>query len=109
MIRFVTYRNFPLIDLQIEAAYRRRCRATAVTLIEDLEGVRILGSLPEPRRRNQSRDWLRQLVTDMDALSERGANIPATRRRHPSRLVAANESHTGRAGDGKRRQGRARR
>lgn len=87
MIRFVTYRNFPLLDLQIEEAYRRRCDASAFAVLADIEDVAIPGKRREERcRSKRSRDWVRQLALELYALSKAGRGAP----RAPSPgLVAA--------------------
>lgn len=105
MIRFVTYRNFPILDLQIEEAYRRRYGAREVVFLEDVDDIAVLKSLREARRRsNRSRDWLRRLAREVDALAQ--TPDPTARRRPSSRLVAANAPP--RTAAGRKRQSRAR-
>ncbi len=106
MRRFVTYRNFPLLDLQIEQAYRRRCDGGAVAVLADIEDVASLGSLREARRRcKRSRNWLRRLAWEMDALTKKPDRD--ARRRSSSRLVVANATHRDLSTTGKTRHGRA--
>lgn len=96
MIRLVTYGNFPVLDLQIEQAYRERRRARDVLFLDDTGEVAVLRSVGKPRRRvDRSRSWLQKLARAVAALDEERLSA------HP-RLVAANA--TGLAPARKRRK-----
>jgi hypothetical protein len=98
MIRLVTYRNFPLRDMQMEQAYRRRRVAGEIIILQEINEIAIGASSGESRRRKgRSHDWLRRLARAVDAL----ATHPETPVRRCG-LVAANSS--GEPRHGKRRQ-----
>lgn len=92
MIRFITYRNFPLLDVQIERDYRRRCNGGAVAVLAEIEEVEFVGSLRRVRRGSRrSRDWLLSLAREVDALAKTPETPPS--RPSSSRLIAANATH----------------
>lgn len=104
MIRFVTYSNFPLLDLQIEEAYRRRCNGTAVAYVADIDAFSLVRPHRQSRRRTKrSRDWLRRLAWEVYALSSTDREAA---RRCPSCLIAANTANAAEMA-GKPRQRRA--
>jgi hypothetical protein len=102
MIRLVTYRNFPLLDLQIQEAYRRRRIAGEFVFLEQIDGA-ILGSRGQSAGRfANSRDWLRRLERAVDALAQNSEAL-AGGRRNACGLVAANESGSPRRGKRRKR------
>jgi hypothetical protein len=91
MIRLVTYRNFPLLDLQMQEAYRRRRIAGEFVFLEQIDGA-ILGSRGQSAGRfANSRDWLRRLERAVDALAQNSEAL-AGGRRNACGLFAANAS-----------------
>ncbi len=71
MIRFVTQRNFPLVDLQIEQAYRRRRICRDIDFLSELEDRQAFESFAGARSRGRhSREWLRRLAKAVDALTK---------------------------------------
>jgi hypothetical protein len=102
MIRLVTYRNFPLLDLQMEEAYRRRRIAGEFVFLERIDGA-ILGAPGQsPERFANSQDWLRRLERAVDALAQNSEGL-AGRRRKACGLVAANASTSPRRGKRRKR------
>jgi hypothetical protein len=72
MIRLVTYRNFPLVDLQIERAYQRRCSndgepCRRLASDDEEELWRELREMRHNARRNS--EWLRELAIEVQTLS----------------------------------------
>jgi hypothetical protein len=100
MIRLVTYRNFPVLDVQIERAYRRRRRITRdVVFLDVINEFSVITSLGKVRRWSRSRDWLRKLARAVDALDGAGSISERT----SSRLVAANATRPARSSKRRRR------
>jgi hypothetical protein len=92
MIRLITFRNFPLIDLQIEEAYRRRCederndRAFVETIDDEL-----LWLVREARlRRRQKHDWLQDLARQIETLSAKNRKRRPAGRRRAAAMAAVN-------------------
>lgn len=93
MIRPVTLRNFPLVDLQIERAYRRRCAddETFCAFADAVGDDALLCALREARLRSrQDRDWLKELAQELAILSGKPRKRGAMRRRRGVTPVAAN-------------------
>ncbi|WP_457796902.1 hypothetical protein [Methylocystis sp. S23] len=103
MIRVLTYENFRLLDPRIEDAYRRRHIPDACDYC-----CRRMDDAPPRQRMEKGRDWLRQLVSDIEALAQSVESAPL-RRRRSSRTVAANSQKPAVASRGKARGRSARR
>jgi hypothetical protein len=93
MIRLITFRNFPLVDLQIERAYRRRCgdEEKDYAFVETIDDE-LLWMVRQARlRRRQDSDWLRELARQIDTLSSKGRKRSGSgRRRAAATVMAAN-------------------
>jgi hypothetical protein len=108
MIHIVTQRNFPILDLQIEEAYRRRCqnarsRACACISIETAMLLSALDNRSRPSDRGF--EWLNRLALAMDRLAH-----PTKRRRSSPRMtgvVAANSKKSNGASASGRKRRRA--
>lgn len=93
MIRLVTLRNFPLVDLQIERAYRRRCadKESFCAFAETVDDDALLWALRESRiRARRDSDWLTQLAQEVALLSAKPRKRSGIRRRRGISSVAAN-------------------
>ncbi len=102
MIRLVTYRNLPLLDLQMEDAYRRRRIAGEFLFLEQIDEIPVVSARGKRAVRFAgSRHWLRRLQRAMDALAQDADPIYGGRRK-PGGLVTANSSAT--PGRSKRRK-----
>jgi hypothetical protein len=99
MIRLVTYRNFPVLDVQIERAYRRRRLSRDVVFLDDVSAFSALRSFGNSRRSARSREWLRKLACAIDALDGKRTRLETA----PSRLVRANAPRTAQASKRRRR------
>ena len=108
MIRLITFRNFPLVDHQIERAYRRRCGVEQedYALVETI-GDETLWMVREARLcRRQNTDWLRELAKQIDTLSRKGGKRGgAARRRGAASIMAANAAPNVRATQRSRKTG----
>lgn len=87
MIRLVTLRNFPLVDLQIERAYQRRCSDeggfSGPYVDDDLWWI-----MREARlRARRNREWLRELEQEVDSLSLKARKRSAVGRRRRTTVV----------------------
>ena len=90
MLRFVTIKNVALLESQLERAWRRRCDAVC-DYLEEMEDEALLKVLHDRRKRaEKSREWLRRLALEMDALSEKPLE-PSTRRRRASQTRASTD------------------
>lgn len=93
MIRLVTFRNFPLVDLQIERAYQRRCAndgdACRCLASDDEEELwREIRAMRMHTRRN--REWLHELEREVRTLSVKERKRVGATRRQREVLMAAN-------------------
>lgn len=94
MIRLVTLRNFPLVDLQIKRAYRRRCAddETMCAFAEAIGDDDLLWALNMSRRRSlRDSDWLNQLAEEVAILSAKPRKRSGMRRRRGVSSVSAND------------------
>lgn len=83
MIRLVTVQNFASIDTRLEAAYRRRIdvgQGSCLCLDAQDEDDLLLVLLDAKRRRQQGRDWLRKLRSELDSLTSTPSRSCARRR-----------------------------
>jgi hypothetical protein len=93
MLHIVTNRNFTLLDLQIEAAYRRRCnefaRARSCVCVHEIERAALLNAFHDAGGgADRGSAWLSKLASEMDDLAPRIKRRRADPRM--PRLVAAN-------------------
>jgi len=80
MIRLVTYGNFQALDSRIEYACRRRGLTHSCDCWSQADDEFLLSALGETQRRiERSRNWLRKLADDVEALTR--TVEPATGRR----------------------------
>lgn len=90
MIRLVTYRNLPLLDLQMEDAYRRRRIAGEFLFLEQIDAFPVFSA---PGRQGgrfaSSRHWLLRLQRAVDALAQDSEPLHG-RRRNAGGLGTAN-------------------
>ncbi|WP_442753841.1 hypothetical protein ACNHKD_12650 [Methylocystis sp. JAN1] len=87
MIHLLTYRNFGLLDPRIEDAYRRRHAAWRCECGRATPDDLVMCGTKE--RIADGADWLRRLVTDMEALAQ-AAELSPPRRKRAARAVVAN-------------------
>jgi hypothetical protein len=91
MIRLITFRNFPLLDLQIERAYRRRCNdgEKDYAFVETIDDELLWLVREAQARRRNNKDWLRELARQIDALSAKDRKRTSASRRRTV-VMAAN-------------------
>lgn len=93
MIRLVTFQNFPLVDLQIERAYQRRCAndgdpCRCLASEDEEELWRAIREMRMHTRRNK--DWLHKLEREVETLSVKSRKRRNVARRQREALMAVN-------------------